>query len=149
MKTSKDPRHQARRLSLGIIYANISQLTDIKTPNNPVIQTDKDTTFFLENLQITEYDIDLYNQIIKHINENYTQILQNIEKSSIEWKLSEIFRLDLAILIIAASEITQNLAPAKVVVDEAVELAKEFSEEDSPKFVNGILAGIIQNHGTP
>lgn len=58
-----------------------------------------------------------------------------------EWPLSQISRIDLAILRIALYELTEmkDFAPPKVVINEAVELAKAFGSDNSSRFVNGVL----------
>lgn len=62
-----------------------------------------------------------------------------------EWPVDKIAKIDLAILRLAIYEITQTKeTPVKVVIDEAIELAKSFGNPNSPKFVNGVLGTIIQ-----
>lgn len=62
-----------------------------------------------------------------------------------EWPLDKIAKIDLAILRLAIYEITQTKEiPVKVVIDEAIELAKSFGNPNSPKFINGVLGTIIQ-----
>lgn len=58
-----------------------------------------------------------------------------------EWPLSQIARVDLAILRLALYELTQmdDVAPPKVVINEAVELAKAFGSDNSSRFINGVL----------
>lgn len=62
-----------------------------------------------------------------------------------EWPIDKIAKIDLAILRLAIYELTQTKEiPVKVVIDEAIELAKSFGNPNSPKFVNGVLGTIIQ-----
>jgi N utilization substance protein B len=60
-----------------------------------------------------------------------------------EWPLDQINRIDLAILRISIHELTTKDTPYKVVIDEAVELAKEYGSESSSKFVNGVLGAVL------
>lgn len=60
-----------------------------------------------------------------------------------EWPISKINKIDLAILRLATWEILEAKTPQKAVIDEAVELAKEYGSEASPSFVNGVLGTII------
>lgn len=69
---------------------------------------------------------------------------KKIQKSAQEWPLEKIAKIDLAILRLAVSELTEKKEPPKVVIDEAVELAKEFGNEKSAKFVNGVLGTILK-----
>ena len=76
------------------------------------------------------------------------RLITNIEKYCTEWPIDKLYKTDFDILMIAFYEITEKRAPLKVIIDEAVELAKEFGEEDSAKFVNGVLAGIANDTTT-
>jgi transcription antitermination protein NusB len=58
------------------------------------------------------------------------------------WRLERMALIDRAILRLAIHELRSNETPAKVVINEAVELAKKFSSEDAGSFVNGILDAI-------
>ena len=60
-----------------------------------------------------------------------------------DWTIERISKVNLAILEIAIFEIKYNELPFKIVINEAVELAKKYGEESSKKFVNGILASVI------
>ena len=61
-----------------------------------------------------------------------------------DWKIDRISKVDLAILKLAIYEIKYKDIPFKVVINEAVELAKKYGEDNSKNFVNGILASIIK-----
>lgn len=60
-----------------------------------------------------------------------------------ERPLKDINKVDLAILRLIVFEFRETDTPPKVLVDEAVELAKEYGGENSPKFINGVLAKIL------
>ncbi|MFC1653218.1 transcription antitermination factor NusB [Patescibacteria group bacterium] len=66
-----------------------------------------------------------------------------VKKCAPEWPINQINKVDLSILRLAIYELTKTKTPKKVVIDEAVELAKEFGAESSPKFVNGVLGTIV------
>ena len=62
------------------------------------------------------------------------------------YTINRVYKVDLAILIVAIVElnyIKEN--PKEVIVNEAVELAKKYSTEKSPRFINGLLADIFNN----
>ncbi|MCL5434907.1 MAG: transcription antitermination protein NusB [Patescibacteria group bacterium] len=68
-----------------------------------------------------------------------------IEKSAPEFPIAKINRADLAILRLAVYELLiVKKEPPKVIIDEAVELAKEYGGETSPSFINGVLGNIIK-----
>lgn len=59
------------------------------------------------------------------------------------WPINQINKIDLVILRLAIYEIQLGKEPIKVIIDEAVELAKEFGSETSAPFVNGVLGKIV------
>jgi len=68
-------------------------------------------------------------------------------KAILEGKTKRINKVDKAVLIVAIWEMAiEKKTPPKVIIDEAVELAKEFGSESSPGFVNGILGNILKNN---
>ncbi|MCL2234102.1 MAG: transcription antitermination factor NusB [Firmicutes bacterium] len=89
-----------------------------------------------------EYIISLYNGI-----DECLEFLQKIiERFAIDFKLTRIHKVDLAILLVATYEIlfVEDIIEA-ISANEAVEIAKKFSNEDSGKFINGILASVIKD----
>jgi transcription antitermination protein NusB len=64
---------------------------------------------------------------------------QLVAKLSEHWKLERLAAVDRNILRLAIYEIRFGTAPVKVVIDEALELAKKFSSEEAPAFLNGVL----------
>ena len=65
-----------------------------------------------------------------------------IARSARNWRLDRMAAVDKNILRLGAYELMHEETPPKVVIDEAVELAKRFGEVDSPAFVNGVLDAI-------
>jgi transcription antitermination protein NusB len=81
--------------------------------------------------------------IIKSID----KINKEIEEAAPEFPLDKINRVDLAILKLAVFELAvEKKEPAKVIIDEAVELAKEYGGETSPSFVNGVLGKVLKKY---
>lgn len=69
-----------------------------------------------------------------------------IQKAAPEYPVDKINKVDLAILRLAVYELLiEKKAPDNVIIDEAIELAKEFAGDTSPAFVNGALGNIIKN----
>ena len=116
MKTSTDPRHLRRREAVKILFAE----TFTKQPNSP----------------------ELVAEILKH----KVKIDNKIKKAAPAWPIDNLNRIDLAILRLAVYELGKKEAPPKIVIDEAVELAKEYGSESSSSFINGVL-GTIYNDG--
>jgi len=65
-----------------------------------------------------------------------------LTKHAEHWRLERMATIDRAILRLAARELRSGETPPKVVINEAVELAKKFSSEESAGFVNGILDAV-------
>lgn len=83
----------------------------------------------------------------KLIGENISEINKMIGDAAPAWPIDKINKIDLAILRLAVFELLiSQKAPPKVIVDEAVELAKEYGSESSPSFVNGALGKLISDH---
>ncbi len=68
----------------------------------------------------------------------------HLQKLAPERPLSEINKVDLAILRIIMFEWEMSQTPKKVLIDEGVELAKAFGTDSSPRFVNGVLAQLLK-----
>ncbi len=86
------------------------------------------------------------NSLAKAVIEKIKKIDEIIEKNAPLWPIEQINRLDLAILRLAVFELKiEKREPEKVIIDEAVELAKEFGSESSPSFVNGVLGAVLKN----
>lgn len=114
MQFKNDPRHQKRRKIVQSLFAE----SFIKQPNS------------------NEQDlIDIFNK--------KKEIDEEIIKAAPAWPIENINKIDLAILRLSVYELLEGKAPPKVVIDEAVELAKEFGAESSPSFVNGVLGTVF------
>lgn len=113
VKTTTDPRHLERRQIVKELFAEIFTRQSGASPRTRQI-TKK------------QKEIDLL-----------------ISQSAVEWPVDKINKIDLAILRLAIFELLEKKQPVKVIIDEAVELAKEFGGESSPSFVNGVLGGIV------
>lgn len=72
------------------------------------------------------------------------QIDAELSQAALERPLADINKLDLAILRLIMFESKEKKTPNKVLINEAVELAKEFGSDSSPKFVNGVLGKILK-----
>ena len=100
---------------------------------------------FLESNEIEDKSAKEYiNDAILGIEKNKEKIVEQIEKNlKKDWKIHRISKIDLAILKLAIYEIQYKELPFKVVINEAVELAKKYGEDSSKNFINGILASIV------
>lgn len=82
-------------------------------------------------------------QLVSGVIGNREKIDQNIRKFAPAWPVEQISLIDRNILRIAIFELLlDDRTPVKVVINEAVELAKKFGTDSSPRFVNGVLGSI-------
>jgi len=113
VKTSTDPRHLKRREAIKVLFAQ----------------------GFTKQASVPE--------IVKEILSKQKSIDKQIQKAAPTWPLNNLNQIDLSILRLAVYELESGKTPPKVIIDEAVELAKEYGSESSPSFVNGVLGTIF------
>ena len=83
--------------------------------------------------------------LVRGVQNNVEKIDELIEKYLKGWKLNRIVRLDLIIIRVAIFEMTspELEVPQTVALNEAIEIAKTYSDEKSAKFINGILSNLV------
>ncbi len=85
-------------------------------------------------------------EIVDGVADHLDEIDELIASYSQGWSIDRMPNVDRSVLRIASWEILHNPdMPVAVAIDEAVELAKEYSTEDSGRFVNGVLSKIVQH----
>jgi len=115
MKTAKDPRHQARIEAVKTLFA----------------------TSFTSQSNLSGLAKEVFAQ--KDI------IDAKITSAASAWPIDKLNRIDLAILRLGVYELDRKETPPKVVIDEAVEIAKRYGSESSASFVNGVLGTIYKD----
>jgi len=116
MKTAKDPRHLKRQEIVKALFAESFTKQDSKPEK------------------------------AKKVLKMQKELDKKIKVAAPSWPVDKLNKIDLAILRLAIFELEEEKAPPKVVIDEAVELAKEFGGESSPSFVNGVLGTIFKTY---
>ena len=100
--------------------------------------------FFKENEEINDADKAFILKNVDGVLENIEEIDSIIDKCAKGWTTNRMAKVDLAILRLAVYEMKfSNETPRNVVINEAVELAKKYSSDESPAFINGILGNIM------
>lgn len=97
---------------------------------------------FIENEELSKDGIDLsyIKTCLIGIMTNKDIIDEKISENLVNWKIGRISKVNLAILRVAIYELLyKEDIPAKVAMNEAIEICKEFSEEKSVSFINGVL----------
>lgn len=118
MKTSTDPRHLRRREVVKELFA--------------------------ETYAVQPHRSELSLKILK----KQKKIDKLITDAAPQWPIDKLNKIDLAILRLAVYELEKGEAPPKVIIDEAVELAKEYGSESSSSFINGVLGTIYKEEQT-
>ena len=104
------------------------------------------STYIAEYSDFKEDEKEFILKEYKGITENLEEIDSRIDSFASGWSISRLAKTDLAILRIAVYEILfSDDVPDKVAVNEAVELAKLFSSDKAPAFVNGVLSKVIKS----
>ena len=112
--------------------------------NNEYAPDTKDIFFevFEYSPSETKYIVDSLDTII----DNISIIDEYIEKNLTGWSINRIAKIDLSVLRIAIYEILfRKDIPAEVTINEAIEIVKKYSKEDSSKFVNGVLGSVLRS----
>lgn len=115
MQTSTDPRHLKRREAVKTLFAE----TFSPQPN--------------------------HSELVQAILDQKEKLDKLIRDAAPQWPIDKLNKIDLAVLRLAVFELENEDTPPKVVIDEAVELAKEFGSESSSSFINGVLGTIYKD----
>lgn len=115
MKTLVDPRHKKRKVVVQELFA------------------------------LSFYQQEVRGSLTNLVNSNLGKIDKIIIEGAPAFPLNKISKIDLAILRLAVFELLAKTAPPKVIINEAVELAKEFGGDASFSFVNGVLGTVLKN----
>lgn len=124
-KKANDPRHQKRIRLMQQLFAQ---------------------TFIgggeQDEAEQTKEDLETIEKILPEL----TAIDEQIKQHAPERPLADINQVDLAVLRLIVWEAQHKETPKRVLIDEAVELAKEFGSESSPRFVNGVLGKLLMDN---
>ena len=135
-------RSEGRTLTFELLYS-----LEIQKVNKEEIE--EQIQLFLKENNVNEEKAKTYIiNTVNGINENENEILQLISKNLKEkWELDRISKIDLVLLKLGIYEMIYSKLPYKVVVNEVVEIAKKYGDDNSSNFINGVLANIIKEEG--
>ena len=127
------PRRKARECALQMLF----QWDITKDSIEQIIST------FWENQEELPATIDFANTLAKRTIEHVERIDALIGKHAEHWRLDRMAIVDRNLLRLATQEFLYDVeTPPSVVINEAIEIARRFSAQESPQFINGILDGI-------
>ena len=135
----KEPmtRNEAREILMQILYEM-----------DATGSMDHETAVRLSEERLSGNNRDRGRMILTGIVDSIGEIDDRINEHSRSWKTSRMPKVDLAIMRLALGELMfDDKLPPAVAINEAVDLAKKFSMEKSPRFINGVLGSIIKSDG--
>lgn len=129
-------RNEARELLMQILY----ELDTTKSLT-------KDEGIRLVESKLSGNHIKRGTDLISGIIENLAEIDSQINSHSRSWKTNRMAKVDLAIIRLCIGEMTYlSDVPSPVAINEAINLAKKYSTEQSSKFIHGVLGAIAKEH---
>ena len=163
MKNRREKRETSREYLMKLMYQTYISNGDITDLNNEI-------DIFLENNE--EYIVNRYEELVLNYSDKEIEfegisvndcvdrvyldtmcevfrdkiddINELIENNAKNWSINRFSKIDLSILQIAIAEMLSDLnIPDKVSINEAIDLAKMYCEEKTPKFINGILGSVV------
>ena len=90
-----------------------------------------------------EADIKFCEDIFKAYCEHRADLESEVQAHLKNFALSRVYRIDLALIYLALTEYKYLSTPKAVAINEAVEISKKYSTQDSKRFINGVLSAII------
>jgi transcription antitermination protein NusB len=137
-------RHKSRQRALQILF-----LVDMRGQT-----TEEAVASYYGSLYSEESESELQpdpfmEQLIRGTHEKVGEIDEKIVKYSENWRLQRMPAVDRNILRMAIFEMTEVGTPPAVVIDEAIELARRFSGDESVPFINGVLDAVRREHVPP
>ena len=126
-------RSKARKRALDVLYESELRGTDpVATLRDRLAQADP---------PVPEYAVELVEGVVEH----QSRIDELLSSYAVDWPLERMPPVDRNVLRLGSYELLfRDDVPDVVAIDEAVELAKRLSTEDSPAFVNGLLAQLLR-----
>ena len=127
------PRRRARTLALQALF----ELDATEHRLDDVIQA------LLDDSDLTASGEEFARELVVAVDEQHDSLDIKIQEYAPAWPVSQLSLVDRCLLRLAVYELTiRKTASAKVVINEAVELAKLFGGESSPRFINGVLGSL-------
>lgn len=150
---ANDETNLERPIGTSNLPVELPMTSDITDRINEMIEIAEKALSALEIAEIATLESknevkDYAIQIAEKFKENAEAVDEQIQKFAKGWDIQRLVKMDKDVLRIAITELLFiKDAPMKVIVDEALELAKKYSTDESSSFINGILAKVIVENG--
>ena len=134
-------RSKIRELAFELLYSLEIQKVEKES-------IEKQIKIFLETNEITDKKAEEYfTDVVYGIQTNSEKIQETISSNlASNWKIERISKISLVLLKLSTYELIYKKIPYKVVINEVVELAKLYGDENAPSFINGVLGNIVKQN---
>lgn len=129
-----------RRASREYVFKLVFEYTFYGTENASTLE------FFLADADLNEEDRAYIRDCYDGVTENMDRLKAKLGSKLERFTVERLYRPDMVVLLIALYELERGETPAKIVVNEAVDLAKKYGTEKSGGFVNGVLAKFVKEN---
>jgi len=133
-------RSRAREVALQLLFQQDVNIRPVPRPAIEKFAQDR-----VREPELVAFALSLFDGVLAH----RTAIDERIVKTAENWRLSRINPSDRNVLRLGIFELchAETLEPKAAILNEAIELARRYGSEDSPKFVNGILDSVAKTQG--
>ena len=133
-------RSRAREVVLQVLFED-----DL----NPSRKTTQADDFMRNRLNQDQELLDFARRLVAGVRKNRAEIDELLKKTADNWSLERMAATDRNLLRLSAFEILYTDTPGRVIINEAVEIAKRFGSKSSAQFVNGVLDRILKERKEP
>lgn len=140
-------RHLGRIVALQTLYEQ-----DFRQDcGDTSLSLDEVLTRNIDRYSETVDDKKFIEQLVKGVDKHHQELDALLQPLAPEWPIEQIARMDRVVLRMGAYELihANDKVPAKVAINEAVELAKAFGGDNSSKFINGVLGSLLRQNEEP
>ena len=135
-------RHLSRELVLKTLlceeFLSKEELQKMQDTQEPI-------DYIIDNFGKELPEVDFCKSLYANVLQKQQSAIELIQKYAPEWPIHKIAKIDKNILVMGLTEMLHSDVPALVAINEAVELAKEYGDENSSRFVNGVLSNIAHD----
>lgn len=145
MKGTKNARRRARVLAVQALYqVDVTGIAPEQALATALRMTGPDEASADDATEPSEVDVGYAEELVRTVCADRPRYDALIAGALANWRLDRIGRLDAQILRVGAAELANRFAPRPVVIDEAVEIARDYCGDEARAFVNGVLDGVAR-----
>ena len=134
-------RRRSRRAALQALYA-----ADLRERGDAHAQPELALEALAEHFELPPGALAFAKELVLGVARERDRLDARLRAAAQHWRLERMAHVDRNVLRLAAFEILCTDTPAAVAIDEAIELAREFGDDSSPRFVNGVLDALVKEN---